>query len=305
MTWKGGWDKVMGYDWTKVDPASIKTVSWPPSRPVSTVREETDFDLETLDALPAAQLREGLDVLQPALRSAVVDARFEVRGDGRLLCVLECDVSLPVSERIDAASVLWRSVDERLARLWRIGELSRASYPEFMRQRRDLVRRLPMELRTLWMCVSLVRLEPLLAASTARVSVASRLIDLLDHGSPLRFVEETRATIEALPAALSPPAGLSMRAGEAAGRVVRRAREGFDTRAINAMAAVTEEVFTVLLLIDGERVHSAGKSMARQEDRTWWQDIEDLLGSGVDARERLAERAVGQATNLASCLGVS
>jgi hypothetical protein len=105
-----------------------------------------------------------------------------------LAMICDYDSSLPEPMRIGAASVHCRSIDERIARLWQIGSVPRVRYPAFMRQRRDLVRLLPVGLQLNWLALSLVRIEPLVAALAGETSDFQRLAEAISNEGAERDV---------------------------------------------------------------------------------------------------------------------
>jgi hypothetical protein len=157
-------------------------------RRIGAGRERAAWELMTLDEVPTQELMRGVDLLSVRDSKAVMQVRFKASSPGSLTMICEYDSVLPEPMRIGAASVTWRSIDERIARLWLIGSVPRARYPEFMRQRRDLLHPLPVNLQLHWLALSLVRLEPLMATLAGRTSGFRTLVEKLSPAGGERDV---------------------------------------------------------------------------------------------------------------------
>lgn len=290
----------MSFDWTDKDSIRINVVSWLPSEILGAGRERSRWELETLDEIPLAELRAGITCLSSGFSEAdEMSVEIEAVAAGRLVTVCEYAGSLSEPERLGTASVAWRSIDERLARLWLIGGRPRAHYPEFMRQRRRLVERLSPDLRLLWMLVSLVRLEPLMAAMAGKVSTTSWLLESRQQedltGRVLRTLRDLSSRIAEISGerrssgiAAEPERG---DLGSLLVRTVKLAEKGAGDRTANAVARCAEEVFDTFWLIDGQYRHSTKSTFAKLEDRAWRDDADLLCTEGLGAPDAVIRRA--------------
>lgn len=277
----------MSFDWAGSRSIRVNVVSWPPSDDLGEGRERARWDLRTLDEVPARELMARADSLAVQDSDAVMQVRFEASEPGILTMICDYDSSLPEPMRIGAASVTWRRIDERIARLWLIGAVPRARYPEFMRQRRDLLQPLPVTLQLNWLALSLVRLEPLVAALAGEASDFRRLAERISAGGGerevLQAVGNTIARIDD-PVGASPEwAGLaSLLLG------LRSLLDDVSRRGdVNSIAGCTERVFEAFHLVDG-KVESG---LAKLEDHSWWRDARRLGDQGNSALAAAAAEA--------------
>ncbi|NBH08279.1 hypothetical protein [Amycolatopsis sp. SID8362] len=228
--------------------------------------------------------------------------------------ICDYDSSLPEPMRIEAASVHWRLIDERVARLWLIGSVPRVRYPAFMRQRRDLVRALPVGLQLSWLALSLVRLEPLAAALAGKKSDSQRLAGLISTETAerdvLRAIANAISGIERHGGCDRARKGISALPGKAdlaaflleLGEVLADALERKD---VNSLAGCSERVFDALYLVDTEYSYQVESGLSKLEDRSWWRDARKLADEGADALAEAATEAISCAERVRStCIDV-
>lgn len=230
-----------------------------------------------------------------------MQVQFEFSRPGILTMICDYDSSLPEPMRVEAASAHWRFIDERVARLWLIGSVPRVRYPAFMRQRRDLVRPLPVGLQLSWLALSLVRLEPLAAVLAGKMSDSQRLAGLIStegaERDVLRAIANTISGIERLGGGDRARRGISALPGKAdlaaflleLGEVLADALERMD---VNSLAGCSERAFDALYLVDSEYSHQVESGLAKLEDRSWWRDARKLADEGAGALALAATEAV-------------
>lgn len=261
----------MNFDWKGSTSTRVSVVSWPSSAMLGEGRERAKWDLWTLDEVPSQKFAKGLG-LQPVQDSpGAMQVQFEFSRPGILTMICDYDTSLPEPMRVEAASAHWRFIDERVARLWLIGSVPRVRYPAFMRQRRDLVRPLPVGLQLSWLALSLVRLEPLVAVLAGKMSDSQRLVGLISAAGAERDVlgaiANTISGVERLGGGDRARRGLSAWPGKAdlaaflleLGEVLENALESMD---VNSLAGCSERVFDALYLVDSEYSHQVESGLA-------------------------------------------
>jgi hypothetical protein len=271
-------------DWTSYDPTRINVVLWPGAEPIGNGQARSTWSLEFFDDVTD----ECVQKLGRQLNELASKMSFAVERVGPCTVAMSCtfDVSMPEPVRFGAASLAWRFLDERIARLWLIGGQPRALYPEFKRQRRQLIQELSPAHRRFWLWLAMVRSEPLFAAVAARHSTALGLLSgLRDPGGERAVASEYRRLSEQLPVspgAESPVAGnlglddLRWVLGQAASAAFSGARDD----SVDLMAYATERVFEALLVLDRATGTVSSHGLAGTEDTAWFDDYEQLRDTG-------------------------
>jgi hypothetical protein len=271
-------------DWTNYDPARINVVPWPGAEPIGHGQVRSNWSLEFFDDVAGEcvpELGRHLDELSSQMSFVV-----ERVGPHKVAMSCTFDASMPEPFRFGAASLAWRFLDERVARLWMIGGHPRALYPEFKRQRRQFIQELPPTRRRLWLWLAMVRSEPLLAAVAERPSTALGLLSALrDPAGEQAVASEYRWLSEQLPVsagAQSPAAGnLGLDdVGWVLGQAVSAALSGARDDSVDLMAYATERVFEALLVLDRATEAVSSHGLAAAEDVAWFNDYEQLRGIG-------------------------
>ncbi len=274
-------------DWTRYDLARINVVSWPGAEAIGNGQARSNWSLEFFSDVASEYLPElgrQLDQLSAEMSFAV-----EWAAPRKLTMSCTFDASMPAPFRFGAASLAWRFLDEHVARLWMIGGHPRALYPEFKRQRRQLIQELPSARRRLWLWLAMARSEPLFAAVAGCPSKGVDLLRTLrDPAGEQAVASEYRRLSEQLPVssgAQSPTAGnLGLDDLDwVLGQAVSAALSGSRDDSVDLMAYATERVFEALLVLDRatratETVSSQG--LAGTEDMAWFSDCEQLRGTG-------------------------
>ncbi|MER6590913.1 hypothetical protein ABT214_03430 [Micromonospora purpureochromogenes] len=165
-------------DWTAYGAARINVVSWPVSAPVVGGLVGALWVIETLDDVTAGD-DQALRRLNLNRLTSQMSFQLKVSGRRRLDMTCVCDGELEMPYRLGAASLAWRAIDENVLRLWMIGNAPRVHYPVFMQQRRELVSSLDSVAQQVWLWLSMIRCEPLMAAAVGQESQAVRLLELL------------------------------------------------------------------------------------------------------------------------------
>ncbi|MEU3266699.1 MULTISPECIES: hypothetical protein [unclassified Streptomyces] len=279
----------MSFDWNNFDAVQMNVASWPLGEPDRSGLVRTEWEIRTLAELP-----DGLLLDQLNLHQLPGDMSFDlhVLGPRQLSMTCICPEEMPGPVRLGAASVAWRFVDEQVARLWMIGEYPRATLPEFMRQRRELVERIPASIREAWVWLSLIRSEPLLAEVAGRSSQAEYLISVLRDSPKSPDLAEYFSELESRPSVraetgLSRP--LELR------RILRAAVEfgirGVSDGSVDFIAYATERLFDVLFLLERSLGVAVSGGLSMEEDRAWFDDAVSLaefesLSPGVIDRSR-------------------
>ncbi|WP_214107591.1 hypothetical protein [Acrocarpospora catenulata] len=290
----------MAFDWMDEKFLRINIVSWPSGEVLGVGRERARWEIKTLEEISTEELKRGLERLAVAPVGPILATRFEVTSPGNLTMVCEYDSSIPEPMRLGAASTIWRSLDESVARLWMIGSSLRAHYPYFGTQRRELLDLLPSARRLLWLAASLARAEPLMAIVAGRPSRFRRMVSGLEGGV---FEEDVFRDISILSSGIAdiskpwvkrriaaPPIksdlGLLVSSvGELLGRAI-------ETQATDAIARCAEEILDVLYLCDTYYGLPEGSELAKQEDRAWWTDIGRLRDESPDMLVAMAQTAI-------------
>ncbi|WP_410631307.1 hypothetical protein [Amycolatopsis sp. cmx-4-83] len=290
----------MSFDWKGSRSTRVNVVSWPTSENLGEGRERARWDLETLEEAPAQELERDVSFLAGQDSQDAMHVEFEASGPKILTMICDYDSSLPEPMRIEAVSVLWRSIDERVARLWLIGSVPRVRYPAFMRQRRDLVRILPVGLQLNWLALSLVRLEPLVAVLAGKTSDFQRLAEKISNDGGerdvLRAVINNISDLEGLVGGNPVRRRISASQGKAdlgnllleLGGVLIDVRKRSD---LDSIAGCTERVFDALHLVDSEYGRQVESGLAKLEDRSWWRDARKLADGGAGALAAAAMEA--------------
>ncbi|TWJ07778.1 hypothetical protein LX16_4941 [Stackebrandtia albiflava] len=177
--------------------------------------------------------------------------------------------------RIGIASVVWRRIDERVARIWMAGRYPRSSFPAFMTQRRELIRLIPRRLRAQWLWLALIRCAPLLSRVCGGRSEVGVLLDGLQRGdeSGLREHFARYASVPSMSVRESPePIERLLRAAVAHGL------HGVETGDVSSTAYATERLLDALLLPRGSSRERFVRA-AMDEDRAWFEDAVCLATS--------------------------
>lgn len=252
-------------------------MAWPPSERLSRNRVRTTWELTTLADLPVPR-KSPVDL---SGISRDMDFAVTLTGPRTLTMVCTCRADMAEPYRLGSAGLAWRNIDEGLARLWMIGNSPRAHYPAFMRQRRELVNRLSPSARIVWLWMSMIRAEPLLAGAAAENSKAAELLASARAGDL-----DTRA--------LGRFSSLAANAVKDAllGQAVTAAVNGRTTGSVDAMAAATERLFDALLVVDdAEGDHRSSHGLAADEDRAWFADCRDLVNWSGEVPGPVIERS--------------
>ncbi|WP_438319537.1 hypothetical protein ACSHWO_36140 (plasmid) [Streptomyces sp. HUAS TT3] len=264
----------MNFDWNSFDAVQMNVASWPLGTPDRSGLVRTKWEIRTLGDLP-----DGLLADQVNLHHLPGDMSFDlhVLGPRELSMTCMCPKEMPGPVRLGAASVAWRIVDEQVSRLWTIGEYPRAVLPEFMRQRRELVERIPASIREAWVWLSLIRSEPLLSEMAGRSSRAEHLLSILrdSHESPVlsEYFSELGSRLS-VRADHGRSRGLELRrilmvAIESGGR-------GVSDGSVDSMAYATERLFDALFLLERSLGVDVSGGLSLEEDRAWFDDAAGL-----------------------------
>ncbi|MFE7581143.1 hypothetical protein ACFU5Y_06205 [Streptomyces gardneri] len=291
----------MSFDWNTFDPVQISVASWPLGEPSDSGLIRTEWEIQTLRDLPKGAATS----LGTSLAQLSRDMSFEVHILGSRLMGMACfcPAEMPGPARLGAASTAWRFIDERVSRLWMIGQYPRAIFPEFMRQRRESVKRIPVSERDTWLLLSLIRFEPLLSEMAGRASQAEHLISILD-------APENRPALAdffcALGSSIPTRAGDARTQGLHLGRILRAAIEfgvrGLRDGSVDSMAYSTERLFDALFLLEGALDVETSAGLSIHEDKAWFDDavsLADSNGLEIDAVER-ARSFCAQLSNFCS-----
>lgn len=277
-------------DWNSYGRVRINLVSWPSAESIDRERVQTRWTIETLDVIP--------DVAQVDLTALSRDMSFQVQITGprtmNMICI--CAKSMADPYKIGAASLAWRFLDENLVRLWFIGSKPRAHYPEFMRQRRQLIDRLTPVKRRLWLWLAMIRCEPLFATLASSPSRPEKLLVALqddDFESPnlaafLQFYGRIPVAAERENPRVSddPGGGVGILLKQAVDAAVGGTAQG----STELVASATERLFDALLLVDRLRESVDVDGFAATEDVAWFEDCrllgESQAGGIMEAIER-------------------
>lgn len=278
-------------DWDSYSRVNVHVVTWPPTEPTEDGRVRTRWDLTTLVDLGVSQ---GSTIRIPET-SEIMSCSATAVGPRGIRMTCDCADGLPDPYKMGAASVVWRFLDESCARLWTIGGVPRAHYPEFMLQRRKMVGDLASADRRTWLWLAVIRNEPLFAYVFAKSSQRERLFDVLWRGGHAHASSEflalygDAAPLEAGkgvgPAALE---GVSSLLASSIDSAVAAMRNG----SVNLMCQATEMVFDALRAHESPGAEPSGDGLAAAEDIAWFQDCIDL--GGATGRGVLVAIARGQ-----------
>lgn len=277
-------------DWNSYGRVRINVVSWPPTESIDRERVQTRWAIETLNDIP--------DAAHVDLTGLSRDMSFQVQITGprtmNMLCI--CAKSMPDPYKIGAASLAWRFLDENLVRLWLIGSMPRAHYPEFMRQRRQLIDRLTPVKRRLWLWLAMIRCEPLLATLASSTIRPEELLVALqddDFEAPnlaafLQLYSRIQVTVEREDQRVADD--LVGEIGILLKQAVDAAVGGTAQGSTELVASATERLFDALLLVDRLCEPVGADSFAATEDVAWFEDCrllgESQAGGIMEAVER-------------------
>jgi hypothetical protein len=244
------------------------------------------WSLQFFDVLDAGRLQQISRLLEA--RQGKMSAGIEQTGRDTVAMSFLCDADLPEPERLGYASSVWRILDESAGRIWMIGATPRALFPEFMRQRREMLGRLTAERMNLWLWLALIRAEPLFASSVGLPSRAAEILAILretgggaDVAEPFvtlanRLSDQTDAR---LPVARElGPEDLRPTLREALAAAMPASRD----RSVHLMAYAAERTFDALLLLDRSAGAISPRGLAAAEDLAWYEDCQQLVNDGDD-----------------------
>ncbi|QJT01664.1 hypothetical protein G9272_16215 [Streptomyces asoensis] len=205
----------------------------------------------------------------------------EISGPRTIDMVCTCSEALPDPLRLGAASVAWRRIDETVERIWMIGDEPRFRYPEFMRQRRQLVERLSRPHRQWWTYLALVRAAPVLGAWVGDVAAAeATLTALTDIGmgdlAPFHSFAGLTEGIRTEP---------SGRASEELGmpdlghlwvQAWQSAVNGSRFDSVDLMSYASERISDILFVLEASVGPVSVGGLAAAEDIAWFRDAVQL-----------------------------
>jgi len=279
----------MSFDWDSFDAVQLKFASWPLGESLESGLVRTEWEIQTLRDLPKdLTVLPGPATLDQLSRDMSFD--LHVLGPQLMGMTCLCPSEMPGPARLGAASMAWRFIDERVSRLWMIGEYPRAIFPEFMRQRRELVERIPVSHRDTWLLLSLIRFEPLLSEMAGQPSQAEQLISILQgpekRAALLEFFSGLRSNI-------SVRTGDARTQGLKLGRILGAAIEfgvrGVSNGSVDSMAYSAERLFDALFLLENSLTAGTGVGLSMEEDKAWFDDavsLADSNGLSIDAVDR-------------------
>lgn len=189
------------------------------------------------------------------------------------------------SELLSSGPVAARLVDEQVVPLWLIDDTPHAWYPVFMDQIRDLIRSLTAADRMRWVCLGLLRIEPMVAAVSAYEMSHEDLLPLVFEPSR---ESEIGAALSRMEAALRSvpgdgPVGSLLQA-------VKAALTGTQSGSVNKLAYSREQAFDALYAADA-RLGSHRIALAKAEDRARMQDALSLSTTIPGGQEEVIARA--------------
>ncbi|MFI8265026.1 hypothetical protein [Streptomyces sp. NPDC085665] len=280
----------MSFDWNSFDAVQINVASWPLGESFESGLVRTEWEMRTLQDLPTGA--------SASLRRANFgrlsrDMSFDVRVLGPRLMGMTCfcPAEMPGPVKLGAASMAWRFIDERVSRLWMIGEYPRAIFPEFMRQRRELVERIPAADRDIWLLLSLIRFEPLLSEMASRSSQAEHLISILQGPKKRTALMEFFSGLRSDISIRTEDAGThGLKLGRILGVAIEFALRGVSEGSVDSITYSTERLFDALLLLENSVDVGVLARLSVEEDKAWFDDAVSLAnfdGLSIDSVDRV------------------
>ncbi|MET7716951.1 hypothetical protein [Streptomyces sp. NPDC005407] len=272
----------MGFDWDSFDAVQIGVASWPPDEVVEDGRARTEWLLHMLRDVSSEGLR-ALSTQDLSQLASGMSFEVGVLGPRTLAVTSFCAADMPGPVRLGAAARFWTFIDEHVSRISMIGEQHRVVFPEFMRQRRQLVESIPGPARNAWLWLALIRSEPLLAALRGKQSRSDRLL------SALRESDHDAKLADYFAHVLPPARGAGEKLPFGQGHEIRRLMDmaiefgirGTRGGSVDSMAYSTERAFDALCVLDRIAGSGAGGEFSTQEDIAWFDDAVQLAESGI------------------------
>ncbi|MBP2337372.1 hypothetical protein JOF41_003550 [Saccharothrix coeruleofusca] len=294
----------MSFD-SSYDGIRIPVVSIPSAEPLSGGALLVRWAVETLEHFDADRL---LSLAESGFRTPFPGVSFRVgvsRVRNFFLGVVTGN-EFPGSTGMDVASIVLRVIDENVGRIWKIGQEPRCFFPEFMRQRRQMLARLNFQKQRNWILLALIRLEPLLSGIVGRGSRVEHLIKM-SH----RPAVEPSFSEDAL---IKMTAGISQASVMGASRDLsaedisdllalglKFVEEGLRAGSSDLLAYASERFFESFWMLERIFSEPGYDGVAAMEDRMWFQDCMDLTDSADDrALDRAIERSVDVAATVAN-----
>lgn len=284
----------MRFDGNDYGEVRVNVVSWLPTESAGLGLVRTRWDIETLSEISEAGLQglaeASFDQISPEMAFDV-----EVSGPRTLSMTCTCEEAMADPSRLGVASVAWRLIDENISRIWMIGNSPRFVYPEFMRQRRQLVGGLSASHRRLWVWFSLVRSVPVLAVLAGMPSSAERILSALWQSD----AHESDLADYFLSLSAHVDAGIGCRASADLGlKDVRRlwagaveaAVSGSTVDSVDLVSYATERVLDVLCVLDRTFGKLSLNGLASVEDIAWFEDVKGLGEMGQSAWPSILDR---------------
>ncbi|MFE2165427.1 hypothetical protein ACFXB3_10200 [Streptomyces sp. NPDC059447] len=279
----------MSFDWNSFDAVRINVASWPPGESFKSGLVQTEWEIRTLHDLPA-----GAAALlgRASLERLSRDMSFDVHVLGPQLMGMTCfcPAEIPGPARLGAASMAWRFIDERVSRLWMIGEYPRAIFPEFMRQRRELVERISVSDRGTWLLLSLIRFEPLLSEMAGQPSQAEHLISILQgHKKRTALIDFFSGLRSGISVRTEDARTQGLKLGRILGVAIEFALRGLSDGSVDSMAYSTERLFDALFFLENSVDAGVSDGLSMEEDKAWFDDAVSLAsfdGLSIDSVDR-------------------
>lgn len=284
----------MSSGWNNYSDVRIAAISWPPAEGAGSGLVQTRWSIETLDDISEDGLRR-LTGMRFDQISREMSFTVEAPGPRAISMACTCDQTIPGPLRLGAASVAWRLIDETVSRIWMIGDEPRSLYPEFMHQRRQLVERLSVPHRRLWMWLSLVRSSPVLSAMVGESGDAELILSMMLHSgaSGASLVKSFSRLSDRIDVSAAEHAAgdLGLKdIGRLWVRALESAVSGSQVDSVDLMSYATERVFDLLMALESSIGAISASGLAAAEDIAWFEDSIQLAELGDDARPLTLDR---------------